>query len=158
YHRARPPRARHERQHMKLVLDTNVVLDWLVFDDPALNPFRDALRDGRVTILTHAQALDELHHVLSYPKLALHPTRQAHVLERYRAHAVSLRPDLPNGEPTLPGALAQCRDPDDLHFLALAYRGQADMLVSRDKAVLALKRRASTVGLEIVDVPQMIKR
>jgi predicted nucleic acid-binding protein len=66
--------------------------------------------------------------------------------------------ELPSKTAALPGALARCRDPDDLHFLELAYRGRADMLVSRDKAVLALKRRASTVGLAIVDVPQMLAR
>lgn len=61
---------------MKLILDTNVVLDWLVFEDPFLAPFVDRLRQGRVTLVTHPMATEELRRVLAYPDLGLAPEQR----------------------------------------------------------------------------------
>ncbi|MBL8513009.1 MAG: PIN domain-containing protein, partial [Betaproteobacteria bacterium] len=38
---------------VRLVLDTNVVIDWLVFDDPFMSPLREGVPAGRVQVLTH---------------------------------------------------------------------------------------------------------
>jgi hypothetical protein len=38
---------------LKLVLDTNVVLDWLVFNDPALASLTATVQDGDAILLTH---------------------------------------------------------------------------------------------------------
>ena len=37
---------------LKLVLDTNVVIDWLVFDDPFMDPLREGVRDAQLVVLT----------------------------------------------------------------------------------------------------------
>jgi uncharacterized protein len=138
---------------LKLVLDTNVVIDWLVFADPYMKPLRDGVSDRRVEIITHTPAIEELRRVLAYPALKLAPTRQAEVLEQYEARTRSADsgPELP-----LPASFPRCKDPDDNHFLALAYHCKADALVSRDNALLKLKRRASPFGFQILDVQQMI--
>ncbi len=105
---------------MKLVLDTNVVIDWLVFDDPFLAAFRQSVLEARVTIVTHEPALAELRRVLGYPELRLTAERQASVLARYEAQTEMLAAFT---EP-LPERFPECRDPDDDPFLALAWHAE----------------------------------
>jgi uncharacterized protein len=136
---------------VKLVLDTNVVIDWLVFDDAYLASFREHVRARSIQVITHAPALQELQRVLGYPGLKLSAERQAAVLEQYKAHVSFFDTcvELPEGFP-------RCRDPDDDPFIQLAWRAGADALVSRDKAVLKVARRARKFGLQIYDVPRMV--
>ena len=145
---------------MKLVLDTNVVIDWLVFNAPFMNPLRESVRLKQVTVLTHRPAVDELLRVLTYPELKLNAARQREAFARYEAET-SLWPEeatLKVDTADLPKGFPCCRDPDDNHFLALAYHTRAAALVSRDNAVLKLKRRAVRFGFEILTVPQLIER
>lgn len=141
-----------------LVLDTNVVIDWLVFDDPFMNPLRHGVREARVLVHTHAYALNELVRVLAYPQLKLAPARQQEIFARYQAATVIC--DLPAGfSPTqlmMPGGFPRCRDRDDEPFLALAYHARSAALASRDNAVLGLKTRAQKFGVTILNVPQLI--
>ena len=67
-----------------LVLDTNVVIDWLVFDDPFMNPLRHGVLNGHIVVLTHEPAIIELQRVLGYRQLKLDPARQLDVFARYR--------------------------------------------------------------------------
>jgi uncharacterized protein len=144
---------------VRLVLDTNVVIDWLVFDDPYLSPFREAVLRREITVLTQPHALEELRRVLAYRALKLDDSRQALILGQYRDRTVIF----PDGEPAaaaaeVPKGFPRCRDPDDAPFLSLAWRSKADALVSRDNEVLALRRRATRFGFQILDVPQMMER
>jgi putative PIN family toxin of toxin-antitoxin system len=143
---------------MKLALDTNVVVDWLVFDDAFLAAFRQQVLARDIEIVTHAPALDELRRVLGYRELKLTAERQAQVLASYRAQTTLLERQTPAGIPPapLPKDFPRCRDPDDDPFLQLAWHSRADALVSRDKAVLKLARRARRFGFQIYDVPRMV--
>jgi putative PIN family toxin of toxin-antitoxin system len=143
---------------MKLVLDTNVVLDWLVFEVPALEPLRAGVRDGTVAVATNAQAVEELRRVLVYPQFKLEADAPEAVLRDYlsqTSHASIPEHDALEPE-ALPEKFPRCHDPDDDKFLALAYHAKADLLVSKDKAVLKLRRRAPAFGFRIVNVPEMI--
>lgn len=140
------------RPMLNVVLDTNVVLDWLLFADPVLNPLPERIAAGQVRVWTHARAVDELRRVLGYPRLAVNAARQAEVLESYRAQTRLLVPPaafLPNGFP-------RCRDADDDHFLQLAYGCKADALVSRDQAILRLARRSAAFGVTILTVRELV--
>ena len=137
---------------MKLVLDTNVVIDWLVFDDAFLASFREQVQSRVVQVITHIPALDELRRVLGYPILKLSTERQAAVLEQYAALVSFFESDAAE----LPLGFPRCRDPDDNPFLQLAWQAGADALVSRDKALLKLARRARKFGFQIYDVPKMV--
>ncbi|KVE29792.1 PIN domain-containing protein [Burkholderia singularis] len=53
---------------LRVVLDSNVWIDILVFDDPATRPIRAALETGAVTALIDARCLGELERVLDYPQ------------------------------------------------------------------------------------------
>lgn len=119
---------------MRLVLDTNVVMDWLHFGDPAVQPLAATITAGSVTCLADATTLDELQRVVGYPEFRLDVGAQEALLTRYR-ELVTVQPA---GEsPRLP----RCKDPDDQKFLELAARVGADLLVSKDKALLHLKGR-----------------
>ena len=145
---------------IRLVLDTNVVIDWLVFDDPFMIPLRHGVRDGRIVVLTHEPAVGELKRVLGYKQLKLDPARQNAVFMRYRDQAIpfAMPTDFSLKQLMLPGGFPRCRDRDDEHFLALAYHAKADALVSRDNAVFGLKSRAAKFGMTIWNVQEMIAR
>ncbi len=142
----------------RLVLDTNVVIDWLVFDDPFMNPLRHGVCAGDIVVLTHEPATTELKRVLGYRQLKLDEHRQQHVFSLYEAQATAFV--MPAGfscrQLMLPGGFPRCRDRDDEHFLALAYHARADALVSRDNAVFGLKGRAAKFGMTILNVQEMI--
>jgi putative PIN family toxin of toxin-antitoxin system len=142
----------------KLVLDTNIVLDWLVFDNAFMNVLRDRVNDRRVVVITYQAAIDELQRVLGYPALRLPAAKQAAILSEYRtrSEAVSMPTGFTGDKLLLPPGFPRCRDRDDQHFLALAFHASADALVSRDKAVLKLTKRAKKFNVTIVDVPQMV--
>lgn len=142
---------------MRVVLDTNVVLDWLVFFDAGMAELRLALADGRVQIITHDPAVDELRRVLTYPQCKLQPPAQQQVLQRYQSQTSIVA--LPEGFAVtnllLPNGFPRCRDRDDEHFIALAYHGRADALVTKDKEVLRLRKRAARFGVTILSPIQL---
>ena len=143
---------------IRLVLDTNVVIDWLVFDDPFMNPLRHGVRDSRIRVLTHLPAIEELERVLAYPQLKLGHARQKEIFAKYMAQTTLAA--VPVGFSTkqlmLPGGFPRCRDRDDEPFLALAFHTKADALASRDNAVFGLKSRAAKFGVTILNVQQVM--
>ena len=121
---------------MRLVLDTNAWLDWLVFDDPAIAPIKAAVAEGRAEIFIDAACEAELARVLAYDlgKHSIDAERQAACLDECRRIAQTV-------EGSLPGGLPRCADPADQIFLEAAALARADVLVTKDKELLALARR-----------------
>ena len=127
---------------LRLVLDTNVVLDLFHWANADAVPIMAALESGQVECLADERTLDELQRVMTYPQLKLTPEMAVDRYSRY-AGLVHL---IPAGEaPKLP----RCKDRDDQKFLELAARGAADLLVTKDKALLRLRGR-TTLGFTIV--------
>ncbi len=120
---------------LRIVLDTNVVLDLFHWANTDAVPIMAALEAGQIECLVDERTLDELQRVLTYPQLKLTPEMIAERWARYRG-LVQL---IPAGEaPPLP----RCQDRDDQKFLELAARAGADLLVSKDKALLKLRGRS----------------
>ncbi|MDD5332302.1 MAG: putative toxin-antitoxin system toxin component, PIN family [Rhodoferax sp.] len=126
-----------------IVLDTNIVLDLLVFDDPAVQALKLALAAGAVRWLATAPMREELLRVLDYPKikarLALQQLDAAQVLRQFDAQA-RLVDVATRTKPT-------CSDPDDQKFIDLAVAHQTTLL-SKDHAVLCLKKRLLTLAVK----------
>lgn len=122
---------------LPVVLDTNVVLDLRVFDDPIARPLAEALTQGALTAWASAETLLELRQVLTLPGFRLAPAAQRKVYEGYerlvRLASVATLAPLP--------ALPRCRDRDDQKFLVLTARAGASWLVSKDKRLLSLADR-----------------
>lgn len=130
---------------MRLVLDTNIVLDLLHFDDPAVAPIRRALQEGRASCVGNAACRDELAHVLSYPQFKISEHEARRILDEYAVLAPPCEPASATALPPLP----LCRDPDDQKFLELARAARADLLVTKDKALLAMAKQAGRLGFRI---------
>jgi putative PIN family toxin of toxin-antitoxin system len=129
---------------LRVVLDTNVWLDWLVFGDPGVAPLRAAHESGRIEILIDEACEAELARVLGYSlqKNILDAGKQAACMAQCRSIAQRI----------VPGAAAQaglprCRDADDQKFLEAAAAAGADLLVTKDNALLELAGALEQRGL-----------
>lgn len=125
----------------KVVLDTNVVLDWLVFEDPVAKALGEQICNRSLSWLVSEALRVELAHVLARRELeAWRPDTDrlwAH-WERYAQSAPAL---------TLSRSTPKCTDPDDQKFIDLALVNGVRWLISRDKAVLKVGRRCRGMGL-----------
>ena len=139
-----------EHQPPRVVLDTNIVLDWLVFEDGGMPLLMAAINQRRVSIVTNASCVDELVRVLTYPNFKLDIDAQAQALARYHAFA-----EFVPARASLLGIVPRCRDQDDQKFLELAAHAGAAALVSKDNAVLGLKRSMlARFGCEVLGPSQ----
>jgi uncharacterized protein len=122
---------------LRLVLDTNVWLDWLVFTDPAVLPIKRAVAAQRAAVYINERCEAELVRVLAYDlgRHSIDPAAQAACLAACRR--VTLKIEAPAPE-ALQVRLPMCRDPDDQKFLEAALAAQADFLVTKDLALLEL--------------------
>ena len=123
----------------RVVLDTNVILDLWHFDDLDAHPLRAMLDAGALRVVTSDAVDAELADVLSRTQFCA--SRDA-VLARWRAVATTIR--------VTDAAPWACRDPDDQKLLDLAVCARAAALITKDKALLSLARRAAAAGLQIV--------
>jgi len=121
-------------EQLRLVLDTNVWLDWLVFADPCMAPIRAAHAAGRATIFIDEPCAAELAEVLTRP-LGRRPVDPAAAMAECRRISKFIQNSVPGAD------LPKCRDPDDQKFLELAAAARADILLTKDAALLELARR-----------------
>jgi uncharacterized protein len=134
---------------MRLVLDTNIWLDWLVFEDTGLARIRQLQAAKHLEICIDAACEAELAKVLAYPlgKRQLGAAEQAAALAQCRRIAVRVDVVAPAAERA---RLPTCRDPDDQKFLEAALAVRADWLITKDRALLELgRRRARPVPFRI---------
>ncbi|AET89515.1 hypothetical protein BYI23_A016770 [Burkholderia sp. YI23] len=122
---------------MRVVLDSNVWIDILVFDDPATRPIHAALVARTLEALIDERCLRELTHVLDYPQFVRMEVDKAAALATLARLSTLVAATLDESERPLP----KCKDRDDQKFLELAHASGAAWLVSKDRAVLKLARR-----------------
>ena len=124
----------------RIVLDTNIWLDWLVFSDPGMSCLKLAVKENRANIFIDAACEAELERVLAYDlaKHTLAAAAQADCLAECRRIAQRIDAAAPEAERKL---LPRCADPDDQKFLELALAARADALVTKDHKLLELARR-----------------
>ena len=132
-----------------IVLDTNVVLDWLVFKDPSAHALAAAIRRRQVRWVATAAMRGELVDVL---QRGLAAARGADIVEALCTWDACVEPCAEPPVQPVTTAL-RCTDADDQKFLDLALATRARWLLSRDRAVLRLARRAALRGTTIA-VPE----
>ena len=128
-----------------VVLDTNVVLDLLLFGDARAGALLRALQAGQLQALATPAMFDELADVLSRPFLARWQVDAGSLLTQ--ARALCRLVDAPAARA---GAAPRCADPDDQVFIDLAWSWPARWLFSRDRALLDLARTAAHRGLGVL--------
>lgn len=135
----------HGRVALRVVLDTNAALDLWAFSDPRVQTLRQDLRDGQLDGPACLAMRQELEAVLARGVGAAHGARPAQVLAEWDRHV-----RLCDGGTLPPCAQGlRCRDADDQVFLELAEATQALWLLTSDRDLLSLARRAARRGLLI---------
>ena len=122
----------------RLVIDTNVLISALVFKDSRHLPLREAWQDGRVTPLLSVRTYRELKHVLGYPMFKLEDDQIAEGLALLGPFIEWVQLD-----PAQTATLPKCSDRDDQKFVETAHCGQADALLTYDRALLKMRKRVS---------------
>jgi putative PIN family toxin of toxin-antitoxin system len=124
---------------MRVVLDSNVWIDILVFDDPATRPIHAALEARTLEALIDERCLRELTHVLDYPQFVRREVDKTAALACIARLTTLVAATIDENARPLP----ICKDRDDQKFLELALASGAAWLVSKDRAVLKLARRVA---------------
>lgn len=128
---------------MKVVIDTNVLVSAIIA--PASPPARilQAWRQGRFALLTCAELLDELRAATRYPKV------RSRISPLVAGILINEIGKVANHLDRLP-RVQRSPDPRDDYLLALAEKGEANYIVSGDKAdLLALGKHG---GARIISV------
>jgi predicted nucleic acid-binding protein len=128
----------------RLVIDTNWLLDLWVFDDPRAQPLRAALEAGELRWLATPPMRDEFERVLGYPVIA---NRLRSIGREPAALLAGFESRVEWAAPA-PRAPVRCADPDDQVFIDLALQQRATLL-SKDRAVLACRKRLQTLGVTV---------
>jgi predicted nucleic acid-binding protein len=127
-----------------VVLDTNIVLDLFLFQDPKTNVLREQLQFGQLRWIATTHMRNELERVLTYEhvaaKLSLYQKSAADILRAFDENAQL-------SEAPTTKAPYTCKDTDDQAFIDLAcqwaaeHSSQGVQLISKDKAVLRMRKR-----------------
>jgi putative PIN family toxin of toxin-antitoxin system len=128
----------------RVVVDTQVLLDWLVFADASTARLAAAIMGGHVSWIAEAGGLAELRYVAQSKALAPYLPRIENIDDAVARHCQQL------STPLARSCGLVCRDVDDQCFIDLAIAAQARWLISRDKDLLALRKRAAGKGLSIL--------
>ncbi len=124
-----------------LVLDTNIVLDLLVFEDPRAQWIYDGIHQGKFELIYTSEMLLELTDVIARPQFAQSAYDQAAVLSSWTDMAIH--------KPTPPRCSFRCDDPDDQPFIDLAYQCRPSELLSKDRKILQMQGVLSPHGVQI---------
>ena len=123
---------------MRVVLDTNILISALISSagNPAI--IYSAWEDGKFTLLTCAEHLDELRATLQKPRVAdlIKPYNAGRLVNQIKRLAEDVGP-LPR--------VKRSPDPNDDFLLAMSEAGKAGYLVTGDKSgLLSLHRHKAT--------------
>ena len=120
---------------IRAVLDTNLLVSYLVAHRPPTATLIDEhLAQERFCLVTGAVLLEELDRVLRYPKLQRYYSEESRARFVGLIAALSEIAELPESIPSI------SRDPDDDWVIACAVAGEADVIVSGDRDLLALQQ------------------
>jgi putative PIN family toxin of toxin-antitoxin system len=119
---------------VRAVLDTNVLVSGLVAEQGPPRQVLDAWLEGRYTLVTSLYLVEELTHVLAYPRIAERLRLDEEEVEAILVALLS-QAEVTSGQLRLPGVT---RDPKDDAVVACAKEEEADYIVSGDQDLLVL--------------------
>jgi len=135
---------------LSAVLDTNVLVSGLIDAEGAPRQILDAWSEGHYTLVTSLYLVEELVHVLSYPRIAERLQLDDAELGAVVAGLLA-RAEVTPGQLHLPGVT---RDAKDDAVVACAVEGQADYIVSGDRDLLAL---GEYQGIRVITPRQFVE-
>lgn len=125
-------------------MDTNVVLDLWAFRNPACDALQMDVASGRVLWIATEAMRNELRRVLSDRLCSRWLVNKEQVL----ALVETVSEILPDPLPEVNGRM-HCTDADDQMFIDLALSCGVRWLLTRDRALLKLRRRARLRGVDV---------
>jgi putative PIN family toxin of toxin-antitoxin system len=135
---------------IRAVLDTNVLISGLVAEQGPPRQILDAWLEGLFTLVTSLYLVEELVHVLSYPRISERLRLEEEELTVILAALLS-QAEVTSGQLCLPGVT---RDPKDDSVVACAKEGKADDIVSGDQDLLVL---GEYEGIQVVTPRQFVE-
>ena len=127
----------------RLVLDTNVILDLLVFKDPSAEPIRLLLDANQVDAVRTLASMAELIDVIGRPTFKLSQENQEAIVQAWESRSRLLE------NTAIEPAPFTCRDRDDQVFIDMAFSIRPALLLSKDLRVLELQAIARRHGVDI---------
>jgi predicted nucleic acid-binding protein len=135
-----------------VILDTNIVLDLFLFQDPRTVPLREQLHSGQLDWRATQHMRNELERVLTYPnitaKLTFYKKTAIDILANFDHHAQLTQ------APAIKAPYT-CKDSDDQVFIDLAaalaqQNPKAHIsLISKDKAVTSMRKRLEKLAIHV---------
>jgi uncharacterized protein len=126
-----------------LVIDSNVVLNWLFFKDaPTVTAIERLLQTHRWVCTEWMQR--EAQRVATLPQMAKYASSEAiaALAHGFAEHAILIKHTTVSP--------MRCRDVDDQAFLDLAAHTQAPLLLTLDRDLFKHRKHAKALGLNIV--------
>jgi putative PIN family toxin of toxin-antitoxin system len=127
----------------RLVLDTNVILDLLVFKDPSTESIQVVLDAKLVEAVRTEASMLELMDVIQRPNFKLSKEQQQIILKQWESSSRLL------DNSAIESAPFTCRDPDDQVFIDMAFSIRPALVLSKDLRVLELGAIAQRHGVDI---------
>ncbi len=125
---------------MNVVLDSNFILDVYFFKNKTAVSLFHQLEKAGASFYRTSATFDELRHVLDREEFSKGNASRAEILDNWSAASI-------NFESPLPSSL-KCRDPLDQKFIDLAGSVAPSYLISKDKDILRLRRKASKLRMK----------
>lgn len=137
---AEPGRSRYPARmpHRLIVIDSQSVFDWLVFHNPLCADWAAALAGTDWEWIFTSDMKSEFDFVAAKGFGSRWPVDIESVAAAWSRHAR----EVPAPPPLGAAVRLRCTDPDDQKFIDLAISAGAHTLVTRDKALLRLARKA----------------
>jgi putative PIN family toxin of toxin-antitoxin system len=127
----------------RLVLDTNIILDLLVFQDPAAEVIQMVLDAKLMEAVRTEASMLELMDVIQRPNFKLSKEQQQIILKQWESSSRLL------DNSAIESAPFTCRDPDDQVFIDMAFSIRPALVLSKDLRVLELGAIAQRHGVDI---------
>lgn len=124
-----------------LIIDTNVLLDLFVFEDQRATFLQEEINNKKAQMVYCPEMIEEFSDVLGRTQFGLSDARQKEILRCWQ--------DMGTLIPIHEQAPLQCSDPDDQIFIHLAYQLRPAILVSKDRALINLRKRLVILGIEL---------
>ena len=128
----------------KVVLDTNIWLDLLLFKDINLNYIINAIHQKHLQVYACQKMYDELARVLHYPQFSKYNHDINQCLEQFNNYVIYL------ATPPNLAIPVKCKDIDDQVFLDFCGLYNINFLISKDKQVLKLAKNMRKLGVKVI--------
>ncbi|MBL7543207.1 MAG: putative toxin-antitoxin system toxin component, PIN family [Bdellovibrionaceae bacterium] len=136
---------------LRLVVDTNIIVSGLITKGTPPAKVLDAVHTKKITLLISDEVLTEYLRVLEYP----HIRKYKKITDEAIGHLTALFINETERVEVLT-EITKSPDPDDNKFLSLAVDGQADYLITGDKADLLSLKEIS--GIKIITAKQAMEK